>query len=106
MDDFNTDTPSGDTRSDCTICSGTGTCDMCEGSGSRFSHYDENTEPIYDHNQSCTHCSTGKTGKCRYCLGTGKYDPAFYGANLSENRLNQLEQDRSYDSPDTYSYDR
>lgn len=87
---------SGDTRPDCEPCGGTGTCDMCEGSGAKFSHYDENGEPVFSSEENCLHCYEGKIGKCGYCLGTGKYDPAFYNHSVTEHRVDQLENDHSH----------
>lgn len=94
--------PTGDTRDDCNACSGSGTCDMCQGSGYRFSHYDQNGEPVFDEEQDCLHCYEKKRGKCGYCLGVGKFDPALYNASRSEDRLNEIRNARS--SREQYDY--
>jgi len=99
------DTTSGDTRSDCAPCSGSGICDMCEGTNARFSHYDNNGDPVFDYDEPCLHCYENKPGKCGYCLGTGKFEPAFYNSTPAEQRLEELRNIRSYEEPEHSFYD-
>ncbi len=81
----------------CSMCKGSGTCDVCEGRGIVY------REDMYGNMQeigTCTHCSQ-KQGRCMYCHGSGhkpghnRVPPEYYRrkerlANLRTQREQKL----------------